>query len=78
MFPLTSRSAGFATSLALGLVLTSLPAAAQAPKTPADSPAAVPAPGNPIDSTQMIERSGRRTSSRDQSGRWTPARARCR
>ena len=41
----TSRHAGLATSIALGLALGTFPAAAQAPATPADSPAAVPAPG---------------------------------
>jgi hypothetical protein len=47
MFHRTSRNAALATSIALGLALGTLPAAAQAPATPADSPAAVPAPGNP-------------------------------
>ncbi len=42
------RTAAVATSIALGLALGTLPAAAQAPATPADSPAAVPAPGNPM------------------------------
>ena len=45
------RTATLATSIALGLTLGTLPAAAQAPATPADSPAAVPAPGNPTGST---------------------------
>jgi hypothetical protein len=48
MFHRTSRNAALATSIALGLTLGTLPAAAQAPATPADSPAAVPAPGNPM------------------------------
>ena len=48
MFHRTSRNATLATSIALGLALGTLPAAAQAPATPADSPAAVPAPGNPM------------------------------
>jgi hypothetical protein len=48
MFHRTSRNAALATSIALGLALGTLPAAAQAPATPADSPAAVPAPGNPM------------------------------
>ena len=51
MFHRTSRNAALATSIAVGLALGTLPAAAQAPATPADSPAAVPAPGNPTDST---------------------------
>ena len=52
MFHRISRNAVLATSVALGLALGTLPVAAQAPATPADSPAAVPAPGNP-----MLERS---------------------
>ena len=48
MFHRTSRNAVLATSVALGLALGTLPVAAQAPATPADSPAAVPAPGNPM------------------------------
>jgi hypothetical protein len=55
----TSRHAGLATSIALGLALGTFPAAAQAPATPADSPAAVPAPGNPTDSAAMPERSAK-------------------
>ena len=55
----TSRHTGLATSIALGLALGTLPAAAQAPATPADSPAAVPAPGNPTDSAAMPERSAK-------------------
>ena len=47
------RKAALATSIALGLALGTLPAAAQAPAQPADSPAAVPAPGNPTDSTKL-------------------------
>jgi len=54
MFHRTSRNATLATSIALGLALGTLPAAAQAPVTPTDSPAAVPAPGNP-----MAERSAK-------------------
>jgi len=46
MFHRISRNAVLATSVALGLALGTLPVAAQAPATPADSPAAVPAPGN--------------------------------
>jgi hypothetical protein len=57
MFHRTSRNAALATSIALGLALGALPAAAQAPATPADSPAAVPAPGNPTDSAATPERS---------------------
>jgi len=48
MFHRISRNAVLATSVALGLALGTLPVAAQAPATPADSPAAVPAPGNPM------------------------------
>jgi hypothetical protein len=47
------NGSSLATSIALGLALGTLPAAAQAPATPADSPAAVPAPGNPTDSTKL-------------------------
>ena len=36
----TSRNAGLATSIALGLALGTFPAAAQVPAAPADSPAA--------------------------------------
>ena len=57
MFHLTPRNAALATSIALGLALGTLPAAAQPPATPADSPAAVPAPGNPRDPATMPERS---------------------
>jgi hypothetical protein len=56
MFHRTSRNAALVTSIALGLALGTLPAAAQAPATPADSPAAVPAPGNPKGSAAMPER----------------------
>ena len=59
MFHRTSRNAALATSIALGLALYTLPAAAQAPAAPADSPAAVPAPGNPTDSAAMPERSAK-------------------
>ena len=60
MFPRISRNASLATSIALGLTLGALPAAAQTPRTPADSPAAVPAPGNPTDSTEkMTDRAGK-------------------
>ena len=59
MFHRTSRNAALATSIALGLALGTLPAAAQAPAAPADSPAAVPAPGNPTDSAAMLERSAK-------------------
>ena len=59
MFFRTSRNAGLATSIALGLALSTLPAAAQTPSTPADSPAAVPAPGNPKDSPAMPDRSSK-------------------
>ena len=55
----TSRNAGLATSIALGLTLGTFPATAQAPAAPADSPAAVPAPGNPTNSAEMLERSGK-------------------
>ena len=55
----TSRNAGFATSIALGLALVTSPATAQVPAAPADSPAAVPAPGNPTNSAEMLERSGK-------------------
>ena len=55
----TSRNAGLATSVALGLALSIFPAAAQAPAAPADSPGAVPAPGNPTNSAEMLERSGK-------------------
>jgi len=48
MFDRISRNAVLATAVALGLALGTLPVAAQAPATPADSPAAVPAPGNPM------------------------------
>jgi len=48
MFHRISRNAVLATSVALGLALGTVPVAAQAPATPADSPAAVPAPGNPM------------------------------
>jgi len=57
MFHRTLRNAALATSIALGLALGALPAAAQTPATPADSPAAVPAPGNPRDPATMPERS---------------------
>jgi len=56
MFPRISRNASLAASIALGVALGALPAAAQTPKTPADSPAAVPAPGNP---TEMTDRAGK-------------------
>ena len=59
MFHRTSRNAALATSIALGLALGTLPAAAQAPATPADSPAAVPAPGNPTDSAEKVASSGK-------------------
>ena len=55
----TSRNAGLATSIALGLTLGTFPATAQALAAPADSPAAVPAPGNPTNSAEMLERSGK-------------------
>ena len=55
----TSRNAGLAPSIALGLALGTFPAAAQVPAAPADSPAAVPAPGNPTHSAEMLERSGK-------------------
>jgi ABC-type transport system substrate-binding protein len=53
----TSRNAGLATSIALGLALGTFPATAQVPAAPADLPAAVPAPGNPRDPATMPERS---------------------
>jgi len=53
------RKAALATSIALGFALGTLPAAAQAPATPADSPAAVPAPGNPTDPPATPERSAK-------------------
>ena len=59
MFHRTSRNATLATSIALGLALGTLPAAAQAPATPTDSPAAVPAPGNPTDPPATPERSAK-------------------
>jgi len=63
---MTSRSTGFAASIALGLALAALPAAAQnypapstpsqppamMPKAPSDSPATMPAPGR---TTGMLE-----------------------
>jgi hypothetical protein len=59
MFHRTSRNAALATSIALGLALGTLPAAAQAPAAPADSPAAVPAPGNPTNSGDRLEPSAK-------------------
>jgi Cu/Ag efflux protein CusF len=55
----TSRNAGLATSIALGLALGTFPAAAQVPAAPADSPAAVPAPGNPTNSAEIAASSGK-------------------
>jgi Cu/Ag efflux protein CusF len=55
----TSRNAGPATAIALGLAVGTFPTVVQAPAAPADSPAAVPAPGNPTDSAEMLERSGK-------------------
>ena len=55
----TSRNAGLATSIALGLALGTFPAAAQVPAAPADSPAAVPAPGNSTDSAEKVASSGK-------------------
>ena len=55
----TSRNAGLATSIALGLALGTFPAVAQVPAAPADSPAAVPAPGNPTNSAEIAASSGK-------------------
>ena len=59
MFPRVSRNANLAMSIALGLTLGALPAAAQTPKTPMESPSSQPAPGYPKGATEPTDRSGK-------------------